>query len=109
MAKEISAIYNKTTVFRNASYKRYSYRSIIAIKNEKDATVHLDAKEGTEIKQAISDSIRYLNTFGLEKLPLTFNGVEVMVYLNSDEYKLLISYLRKFEEFKKSINQSSIS
>ena len=103
MNKEMSALYNKATIFRGGDYKKFAYKSLVAIIDEKDSTVCLDAKMGVEIKQAIIDAKSYLNTYDLEKLPLMFNNIYITVYNCSDEKMLIKNYLREFEEFRRKI------
>ncbi len=108
MAYDMSAIYNKSSIFRDGSYKKYSYANIYVIKNAKDKSIQLEAKEHAEIKQTISDAVRYLNNYGIEGLPLMFNGIKILVHSNSDERALLEKYLKDFDEFRKSINNRFI-
>lgn len=107
MKSEMSALYNKTTIYRSGNYKEYSYKNIIVVKDEKDRTVCLDAKKDVEIRQAILDAKRFLNVFGFERLPLKFNNIEIMVYNCSDEKILIKNYLREFDEFRKRMLSTS--
>lgn len=104
MDYELSAIYNKSLIYRGGDYKKYSYANIYVIKNENDKSVELEAKKHAEIKQAISDSIRYLNNYGIEGLPLMFNGIKILVHVNSDERLLMKQYFEDFEEFRKKVS-----
>ena len=108
MFNELSGIYNKSTIYRNDEFKKYTYLSLYVIMNKRGKSVELNAKEGVEIKNAILDAIKYLENYGIESLPLMFNGIEICVHSNSDCYELIKKYFDDFKEFKKSLNSSFI-
>ena len=104
--ENLFGLYNHTEIFRKESVVLYQYKYICVVVGENGKVKCFDALKYSSVREAIEESLKCIDLYGLNRVDLMFNGIKIEICEDVDIEELINKYLLAYKKLQDSTKQT---